>query len=425
MTALVVGAGPAGLMAAEQLLQAGFDVTVCDAMPSPGRKFLLAGIGGLNLTHSEATPDFLARYEDAADWLRPQLDVFGAEALRAWAAGLGVETFVGSSGRVFPAGMKAAPLLRRWLQRLRGQGMRLLTRHRWQGDLARDGSHWLLGFATPDGTTSLQARVVVLALGGGSWARLGSDGAWLPWLADRGVSVTSLRAANCGFEADWSEVLTRRAGEPLKNVSLSLPWLAGTRERRGECILTRDGLEGGLIYAHARAIRERIEACGHAVITLDLLPDRSLATLGAALDKAAAGKAGLTRSRLWQRAGLDGVKSALLEEVWRQPDTSSWLQAQGLAGMPVLRQQAALCKMLPVTLSATRPLDEAISTAGGISRAALDSGLMLNALPGVFCAGEMVDWEAPTGGYLLTACFASGRRAGEGAVQWLQHGGVA
>jgi len=402
---LVIGAGPAGLMAAEQLLAAGHAVTVCDAMPSPGRKFLLAGIGGLNLTHAEPSSTFLSRYGASVPFLAQALDTFGAQALRDWAGALGIETFVGSSGRVFPREMKAAPLLRRWLQRLRGQGMTLLTRHRWLGWSEAAGSEGChnLRFARPSGEITLMADAVVLALGGGSWARLGSDAAWMPWLAARGVALEPLRPANCGFDAAWSPILQQRAGSPLKSVSLTLPWLP-MPARKGECVLTQTGLEGSLIYAYSAAIRDRVSSHGCAEIMLDLLPDMSPSQLLAALQKP---RGKLTLARHWQRIGLEGVKASLLRE---------GLCSAELADPVAL---AARIKALPITLLAARPLDEAISSAGGVAWPALTSNFMLKELPGVFCAGEMLDWEAPTGGYLLTACWATGCAAGRGAADWL------
>ena len=397
-------------MAAEVLSAAGRAVDVFDAMPSVGRKFLLAGKGGLNLTHGEAFERFLPRYGERSDWLAPMLHDFGPDAVRAWALGLGVTTFVGSSGRVFPSDLKAAPLLRAWLHRLRGAGVRFHMRHRWLGWQA-DGQ--ALRFATPQGELAVHARATLLALGGGSWARLGSDGAWQPWLAERGVEVAPLVPSNCGFDvargsdAGWSEHLRSRfAGAPLKNVALSLVAADGrVHQQRGECIVTATGLEGSLVYALSAPARELIAAQGRAVVHLDLLADRSLATVQDEVARPRGPRSLATH--LKSRLGLDGVKAALLHEL---------LPRETFADVAAL---AAAIKSLPVTLAAARPLDEAISSAGGVKPAALTGDLMLKALPGVFCAGEMLDWEAPTGGYLLTACLATGRAAGLGALRAL------
>lgn len=395
----VIGGGPAGLMAAEALAQAGLAVELFDAMPSVGRKFLLAGVGGMNITHSEPYPAFVGRYAERRDEVDRLLQGFDATALRAWIHGLNVSTFVGTSGRVFPTDMKAAPLLRAWLKRLRDDGVVLHTRHRWLGWQA-DGR---LRVAGPQGERVIEAAAVVLALGGGSWARLGSDGAWLPLLAARGVEVTELRPSNCGFEVEaWSDLLKDKfAGAPLKNVAMALP---GSMPRKGECILTAQGLEGSLVYALSASIRQRLEQAGHATVLLDLLPDRPLDTLVRALSKPRGSRS--MAKHLQSQIGLDGVKAALLREV-----TDSTVFAD-----PARLAQAI--KALPIELVRTRPLDEAISSAGGVRFEALDEGLMLKALPGVFCAGEMLDWEAPTGGYLLTACFASGLKAGQAAAAW-------
>lgn len=395
----VIGGGPAGLMAAEALAQAGLAVELFDAMPSVGRKFLLAGVGGMNITHSEPYPAFVGRYAERRDEVDRLLQGFDATALRAWIHGLDVSTFVGTSGRVFPTDMKAAPLLRAWLKRLRDDGVVLHTRHRWLGWQA-DGR---LRVAGPQGERVIEAAAVVLALGGGSWARLGSDGAWLPLLAARGVEVTELRPSNCGFEVEaWSDLLKDKfAGAPLKNVAMALP---GSVPRKGECILTAQGLEGSLVYALSAPIRQRLEQAGRATVLLDLLPDRPLDTLVRALSKPRGSRS--MAKHLQSQIGLDGVKAALLREV-----TDSTVFAD-----PARLAQAI--KALPIELVRTRPLDEAISSAGGVRFEALDEGLMLKALPGVFCAGEMLDWEAPTGGYLLTACFASGLKAGQAAAAW-------
>jgi uncharacterized flavoprotein (TIGR03862 family) len=391
-------------MAAEVLLKAGLQVDLYDAMPSVGRKFLLAGKGGLNLTHAEPYRDFVSRYGARQAEIAPLLDAFGPQALRRWVHELGVETFVGSSWRVFPTEMKAAPLLRAWLHRLRSTGLQLHVRHRWLG---WDNSG-RLRFATPGGEHLVEADAVLLALGGGSWARLGSDGQWVTLLEQRGVNIARLRPANCGFEVAWSEHFRNRfAGEPVKNVALSTDSSDGLYgERRGELMITQHGIEGGLIYAFAAPLRDAIEERGSAVIHLDLAPDRSLERLQADLAQPR-GKLSFA-NYLRKRAAFDGVKAGLLREC---------LPPEVLTTPPML---AAAIKSLPLTLNATRPIDEAISTAGGVPFEALDEKLMLRSLPGIFCAGEMLDWEAPTGGYLLTACFASGRAAGQGVLAWLE-----
>jgi len=396
----IIGGGPAGLMAAEVLAQVGVRVELFDAMPSVGRKFLLAGVGGMNITHSEPKDAFIGRYGERQTEVAALLREFDADALRAWIHGLGIDTFVGTSGRVFPTDMKAAPLLRAWLRRLRELGVTIHTRSRWLG-WNDDGS---LRIASVDGDRALAPDACLLALGGGSWARLGSDGAWTALLQARGVEVAVLKPSNCGFEvAGWSEYLRDKfAGAPLKNVALSLPDQA---PRIGEFVLTADGIEGSLVYAFSADMRRTIEADGQAVISLDLLPQMPLAKLQQALAKPR-GKHSMAK-HLHRQAGLDGVKAALLRELvpaaaFAEPaDLATWIKA------------------LPITLLRTRPLDEAISSAGGVPFAELDAGLMLKTLPGVFCAGEMLDWEAPTGGYLLTACFASGRVAAQGMLRWL------
>ncbi|GAB4288712.1 MAG: TIGR03862 family flavoprotein [Thiohalomonadaceae bacterium] len=394
----VIGGGPAGLMAAEVLAAAGVQVDVYDAMPTVGRKFLMAGKGGMNITHSEPLERFIARYGDRREYLAPLLARFGPDALRAWIHDLGIATFVGSSGRVFPADMKAAPLLRAWLHRLRSAGVRLHMRHRWLGWDAAGA----LRFASPSGEVLVRPDAIVLALGGGSWARLGSDGAWVPLLQGRGIAVAPLRPSNCGFEVDWSEHLrTRHAGQPVKPVVVSF---AGER-RQGELMVTEYGVEGGVVYALSAPLREAIAAEGQAVLLLDLVPGREQARLAADLARPR-GRDSLAK-HLRRHAGIDGVKASLLRE----------LTPAEVLHDPV--RLAAALKALPLPLHATRPLDEAISSAGGVHFEALDERLMLRELPGMFCAGEMLDWEAPTGGYLLTACLASGRAAGEGARDWL------
>ncbi|MCG4454518.1 TIGR03862 family flavoprotein [Pseudomonas sp. MMS21-TM103] len=397
----IIGGGPAGLMAAEVLARAGVRVELFDAMPSVGRKFLLAGVGGMNITHSEAKEPFLSRYAERRADIARLLAEFDAEALCSWIHGLGIDTFVGTSGRVFPTDMKAAPLLRAWLKRLRELGVQMHTRHRWLG-WHPDGA---LRIAAPAGETTVQADATLLALGGGSWARLGSDGAWVPLLQARGVEIRPLQASNCGFEvAGWSPLLRDKfAGAPLKNVSLRLD---DETPRPGEFVLTAGGVEGSLVYALSARIRERINSQGTATVYLDLLPQRPLATLQMALAKPRGSHS--MAKHLHRQVGIDGVKAALLREL---APTDCFADPARLA---------AALKALPLTLVRPRPLDEAISTAGGVAFEALDPRLMLKQLPGVFCAGEMLDWEAPTGGYLLTACFASGRAAGLGMLEWLQ-----
>jgi uncharacterized flavoprotein (TIGR03862 family) len=388
-------------MAAEALAAAGVAVDLYDAMPSVGRKFLLAGRGGLNLTHSEPDARLRTRYGAAEPALRAALDAFGAEAVRAWAAGLGVDTFVGSSGRVFPVDMKAAPLLRAWLHRLRAAGVRLHARHRWTG-WSDDGA---LDFDTPGGPLQVRPVATVLALGGGSWARLGSDGAWVPWLRSAGVAVSPLRPSNCGFDLarPWSSYLRQRfAGRPVKPVAM----LFEGHRQQGEFVLTDTGIEGSLVYAFSAALRNAIERDGVATPTLDLLPDHHLARVHAELQHPRGARSLATH--LKSRLGIAGLKLALLHEV---------LGSEGLADADRL---AAALKALPLTLAAARPIDEAISTAGGVAFDGLDTRQMLRARPGVFVAGEMLDWEAPTGGYLLTAALATGRQAGAGAATWLQ-----
>lgn len=394
----VIGGGPAGLMAAEVLAGGGMAVDVFDAMPSVGRKFLMAGKGGMNITHAEERETFLGRYGGARQSLEPMLAAFGPEALRDWMAGLGVASFVGTSGRVFPEGMKAAPLLRSWLHRLRGWGVRFHVRHRWLG-WDETGA---LRFATPAGQVTVAPAAAVLALGGGSWAKLGSDGAWVSALAGKGVVVEPLRPANCGFDVAWSEFFRQRfAGAAVKPVIASF---AGA-SRQGEFNITDNGIEGGLVYALAAPLRDRLAAGRETILLLDLAPGRSHDRLQADLSRPR-GRDSLS-NHLRRRAGIEGVKAALLREGGTPGDF-----ADG-------ERLAALIKALPLRLIAPRPIDEAISTAGGVSFAAVDRSLMLHELPGHFCAGEMLDWEAPTGGYLLTACLASGRWAGRGALTWL------
>lgn len=390
-------------MAAEVLSAAGQRVHVFDAMPSVARKFLLAGRGGLNLTHSEAPDTFVSRYGRRHAEVGRWLDDFGPRQLREWAHDLGIATFVGSSGRVFPREMKAAPLLRAWLHRLRGAGVVFHARHRWLGWDA-DGN---LRFTAPSGETKVGAGATVLALGGGSWARLGSDGAWVPLLAERGVRVQSLRAANCGFNVAWSGHLRQRfVGAPVKNVTAQFVVPDGPVTRHhGEFLVTEHGVEGQLIYALSAPLRDAIEATGTATLSIDLMPGRDLH--GLANDLARLRGRDSLANHLRRRAGITGIKAALLYECATPADLAS------------PERIAAAIKALPLRLDSPRPLDEAISTAGGVAFGEIDENQMLHALPGVFCAGEMLDWEAPTGGYLLTACFSSGRAAAHGVLRWL------
>jgi hypothetical protein len=391
-------------MAAEMLSQGGLRVAVYDAMASVGRKFLMAGRGGLNLTHSEPLDTFYSRYGNRQQWIEPLLARFGPADLMEWVHGLGIDTFVGTSGRVFPAEMKAAPLLRTWLHRLRGAGVAIHARHRWLGWADGGG----LRFSTPAGDVTVQADAVVLALGGGSWAKLGSDGAWVPLLMAHGVTVAPLKPANCGFDVGWSEHFRSRfAGQPLKTVAARFADAAGVvHQRQGECVVTETGLEGSLIYALSAALRDAIEANGSATITLDLAPGKGLDRI---IEEVARPRGSRSlSSHLQSRVGIAGVKAGLLREC----------MDKAVFGDPTRLAEAI--KALPVRLVAPRPLDEAISSAGGVVFDTLDGNLMLHGMPGVFCAGEMLDWEAPTGGYLLTACFASGRAAGLGVLDWLK-----
>ncbi|MET0514282.1 MAG: TIGR03862 family flavoprotein [Nitrospiraceae bacterium] len=404
MKVVIIGGGPAGLMAAEAAIAGGASVDLFDAMASVGRKFLLAGKGGLNLTHSESYEPFLSRYGSRRAQIEPLLDSFGPDAVRAWAHELGIETFVGSSGRVFPTDLKAAPLLRAWLRRLRQAGVTFHVRHRWHG-WNHDGA---LQFAAPQGYRSIAADAVVLALGGASWPQLGSDGAWVPLLAERGVRIAPLQPANCGFDVGWSEHFRGKfAGHPVKTVGVVAKTLDGLVVRQlGEFVITETGVEGGVIYAVSACLREEILAKGDATLRLDLAPDRELPRLIHDLSKPRGKRTVATHLR--RRAHIEGVKSGLLREVLPK---DTFADATRLA---------AAVKSLPLRLVAPRPLNEAISTAGGIVFEALDERLMVRALPGLFCAGEMLDWEAPTGGYLLTACLASGRAAGAGAASFLK-----
>ncbi|GAB2501493.1 TIGR03862 family flavoprotein [Pseudoxanthomonas sangjuensis] len=400
----VIGGGPAGLMAAEVARAAGIEVDVYDAKGSVGRKFLIAGKGGLNLTHSEPRPAFDGRYRERAGEVGRWLDAFDADALREWARGLGVETFVGSSGRVFPSDLKAAPLLRGWVRRLRDAGVRFHVHHRWLGWDATGA----LRFATAQGEIAATADATVLALGGGSWPELGSDGAWQATLSAAGIAVAPLKPANCGFDVAWSGFFRDKfAGAPLK------PVVAHWRDARGqghslqgECVASAYGIEGSLVYALAAELRDAIERDGSAALQLDLAPGRDLARLQRDLGKPRNGRS--LGEHLRRQAGLDGVRVALLHEALDKAQTGDALLL------------ARTIKRLPLRLLRPRPIAEAISSAGGVKLEALDADLMLRTRPGTFCAGEMLDCEAPTGGYLLTACFASGFVAGHGVVRRLQ-----
>ncbi|ARM14040.1 MULTISPECIES: TIGR03862 family flavoprotein [Rhizobium] len=394
----IIGGGPAGLAAAELLSLSGHAVTVYDAMPTFARKFLLAGKSGLNITHSEDYARFVTRFGAASARLRPALDAFTPGDIRNWAAGLGTETFVGSSGRVFPDVMKASPLLRAWIKRLEAQGAMLRTRHRWIG-FADEG----YVFETPKGHCIVHCDAALLALGGASWPRLGSDASWLPWLSEKGVEIDAFRPANCGFVVGWSESFRERfAGEPVKSVTATSD--AGTFP--GEFVISANGIEGSLVYAHAASLRDQLLNRGSAALTLDLAPGRTIERLTRDLARQDA-KSSFS-NRLRKGAGLDGVKAALLREFAPERDRAD---PGRLAGM---------IKALPVPVLDTRPIGEAISSAGGIRWSGIDDGFMLKALPGTFVAGEMLDWEAPTGGYLLTACLATGRAAARGMEAWLR-----
>ncbi|MGE0714912.1 MAG: TIGR03862 family flavoprotein [Alphaproteobacteria bacterium] len=397
-TVAVVGGGPAGLIAAEVLSAAGVEVVVHDRMPSVGRKLLMAGRGGLNLTHSEPPDAFLARYGAAAERLAPAIAAFPPAALRAWADGLGQATFVGSSGRVFPQAMKASPLLRAWLARLAAAGVRFRLRSRWQG---WDPTGRLV-FATSGGIETAAPDATLLALGGASWPRLGADGGWVPLLAARGVRMQPLVSANCGFAVDWSEGFRSRfAGVPLKGIGLAF---AG-RAVRGEAVVTAYGVEGGAVYALSAALRDAIAREGRAVASFDLRPEMSVDALRRRLERVGAAQS--ASSRLRKAAGLAPVAVNLLREA-------------GAGALPRDAEGLArLVKAVPVTVTAPQPLARAISTAGGIALDEIDDAFMLHRLPGVFVAGEMLDWEAPTGGYLLQACFATGVAAARGILGYL------
>jgi len=402
-TVAVIGGGPAGLFAAEHLRAAGVAVNLYEAKGSPGRKFLIAGKGGLNLTHSDPRPLFDSRYRERQAEVASWLDGFDADALRRWAQGFGVETYVGSSGRVFPVDRKAAPLLRGWVRRLKEQGVRFHVQHRWLG-WNPDGS---LRMATADGEISIKADATVLALGGGSWPELGSDGSWMPVLQERGVDTAPLQSANCGFDIDWTaHFRDRHAGAPIKPVIAHWTDLQGhAQSLQGECVISEYGIEGSLIYALAADLRETLNRAGAVTLELDLVPGRDEARLLADLGRSRKGRS--FGEHLRRATGVDASKAGLLFEALGK-DAGNDLEAV-----------ARTLKRLPLQLLRPRPMAETISTAGGVRLEATDDGLMLTAQPGVFCAGEMLDWEAPTGGYLLTACYASGQRAAEGVIRWL------
>ncbi len=400
--AVVIGAGPAGLMAAQSLATQGHCVDVYDAMPSVARKLLIAGVGGLNITHSEPFEAFVARYRKQSEEVRTWLHQLDANGVRDWAADLGISTFVGSSGRVFPTDMKAAPLLRAWLRHLKQMGVQFYLRHRWLG-FGDDGG---LRLSHLDQTFTRPFRIVVLALGGGSWSRLGADGRWVATLAELNVPISPLLPSNCGFDVPWSAHFRERfAGAPVKPVRASIAPASTDGAQQGEFVISAHGVEGSLIYALSADLREQLRMRGEVTLHLDLAPGRNLQRLQVDLAKPRGGRS--LSEHLRRQAGIEGVKAGLLYELLERD------QMQHSATL------ASLIKCLPLQLQATRPLDEAISTAGGVRLDALDDGLMLKAMPGVFCAGEMLDWDAPTGGYLLTACLASGRVAGTAAGKWL------
>ena len=400
--AAVIGAGPAGLMAAEALAQGGAKVTVFDAMPSVGRKFLMAGRGGLNLTHSEPLNTFLTRYRKAAPKLATVIEAFPPDRLRAWCEALGQPTFVGSSGRVFPKTMKASPLLRAWLRRLDAMGVTFSLSHRWVGW----DDHGRLLFQTPDGSRAVDARATVLALGGASWPRLGADGGWVKSLRDKGISVSPLKPANCGFAVHWSDVFRDRfEGAPLKGIALSF----GERSVRGEAVITRDGIEGGAVYALSAELRDAILASGSATLHVALRPDVAPGDL---IRRLSAPRGKQTFSNWLRKAAqLSPVAIGLLQE--------AAITSSGSLATLSTEQLAELINALPTKLVGIAPIARAISSAGGVAFDELDADFMLRRLPGMFAAGEMLDWEAPTGGYLLQACFATGAAAGEGAAKWL------
>ncbi|MCE3251973.1 MAG: family flavoprotein [Cellvibrio sp.] len=412
-TVAIIGGGPAGLMAAEEIAAAGHRVSVYDAMPSVGRKFLLAGVGGMNITHAEPAEDFRARYSANSQFINT-LKQFDSVALRNWVHGLGIETFVGTSGRVFPADMKAAPLLRAWLHRLRGLGVTFYPRHRWLGWAENVGEkkNKELIFSTSENgnasTKNITPDAVVLALGGASWQRLGSDGAWVPLLRERSISVNELVPSNCGFDVSWSEILRdQHSGAPLHGVGLSCIDVQNMpRSVLSEAVISAYGIEGTGIYALSKYLREQLNQNGTALLNIDLLPDFPLDKIVQRLNKPR--EKNSLSNFLRKQFNLSPAKLALLREI----TTKQTFENTDLLALAM--------KRLSLTLTATRPIDEAISSAGGIAAKELDAAFMLKKIPGVFCAGEMLDWDAPTGGYLLTGCFASGRAAGFGVVKYLR-----
>ncbi|MGF1621607.1 MAG: NAD(P)/FAD-dependent oxidoreductase [Rhodomicrobiaceae bacterium] len=401
--AIVIGGGPAGLMAAETLARGGVRVTVYDRMPTLGRKFLMAGRGGLNLTHSEEFAAFLERYHPREGQLHRAIEAFTPEDLRRWCEELGQETFIGSSGRVFPRSMKASPLLRAWLRRLAELGVEFRTRHRWQGWTGTGE----LAFTTPDGQATAQGDAVILALGGASWANLGSDGAWADDMAEAGIEIAPLRPSNCGFLASWSETFRERfAGQPLKDIGPGF----GGKSLRGEALITADGIEGGGIYALSPHLREAIAVDGEAVLLVDLRPSVSHDELTQRLSRPRGGQS--FSNFLRKSAKLSPVAIGLLRET--SEDRGAQFNVMAADAL------ATRIKAIPLRLTGTAPIARAISTAGGVSFAAIEANYMLKRKPGVFVAGEMLDWEAPTGGYLLQACFATGAASGRGALDWLR-----
>lgn len=402
----MIGGGPSGLMAAEVLINAGIQVDLYDAMPSVGRKFLMAGKGGMNISHAESFEQFVLHYGDRKENVEALLKLFSPEDLRNWVHSLGIDTFIGTSGRVFPKDMKAAPLLRAWLHRLRTAGVNFHMRHQWQDVTVKNKVN--LGFSSPNGNVNVTCDAVILALGGGSWPKLGSTGAWVPLLEEHNVHVSPLKPSNCGFEVTWSDYFkVKFSGQPLKSVRISVKDIDGVvRAQTGECVITESGIEGGVIYALSAFLREEILSKGSVTLGVDLLPHLDRVILIKKLSKPR-GKASMA-NHLRKQLGLDGVKAGLLRECLLSADFEN------------IEYLCSMIKHLPVKLIATRPIEEAISSAGGVSFESLNTSLMISQLPGVFCAGEMLDWEAPTGGYLLSACFASGKVAALGVIQKLK-----